>query len=318
MLNNSTINNYELGNLASKSAQASIGFIGIISNTLAFFVLGRKQFKNHSYSIYWRAKACFDNVLLLHTFRHLVRHLFKLDIDLLSPFFCRFNEYQPYVAAGVSLWLEFLITLDRFLTIVYPNRFNLIKQKRFQIAAISLILVYSLLVCINLPLNYRLDVINGTKICHVRIKVWALNWAICLVNILIVNLILNPILDLNIICHIVASRENVRPLLNRSAIMDRQFALSAIGINVTSLVFKTPFLVGNLLVVYFNLTRDQAEMVFVICLTFGLLEKADLLVVNVVVNSVFRREFLSMIGLMKKSLNKESNFRTTEAIGLLF
>lgn len=193
-------------NSVIKSIESLIALIGIVSNTLAIIVFERKQLKKCSYSIYWKTRACFDIWLLLHTFRHWSRHFLNFDIDIVSPVFCRFNEYQPYVAGGTSLCLESLITLDRYFTIVCPNRLKIVKQRRFQIAAISLIFVYNLLLPIRFPLNYRLDEINGTVICHVRRQVIEFNWIVYLANVVIVNIIINPILDLKIIYHIVSKK----------------------------------------------------------------------------------------------------------------
>ena len=289
------VNYYEVGNSLSKNIQALIGLIGIISNILAVLVFEQKKLKKYSYSIYWKLKACFDSIILLHTFRHWARHVLNVDIDLISPIFCHFNEYQPYVAALISLYMEFLITLDRLFTIVYPNRFQIIKQKRFRITAISLIIIYSLLSCLVLPLNYRLDEISGTKICYVRHFILNIIWFICLLNVLVVNIFINTILDFKIISHIIRSRGNVGKDL--SSKIDRKFAISAIGLNIVSLSIKAPYLVGNLLSFCFNLSIEQFEIIFSVCLTIILLEKMDTFLINISVNSTFRQEFLSMVGI---------------------
>ena len=151
--NSSYVNYYERGSSMTKNIQALNGLIGIILNITAICVFERKRLKKCSYSIYWKAIAFVDSFLLLHTFRHWSRYFLNFDIDLISPLFCRFNEYQPYVYGMISLWLETIITIDRYFTIVHPNKFAFTKKRPFQIAVISLIIVYSLLVCISYPLN---------------------------------------------------------------------------------------------------------------------------------------------------------------------
>lgn len=290
MLNSSFyVNYYDEENSILKNIQALTGLIGIMANTLAIFVFERNGLKKYSYSIYWKLKAYFDILLLLHTFRHMTRYFLKADIDLISPLFCRFNDYQPYVAATISNFLEGLITLDRLFTIVYPNRFKIIKQKRFQITAISLIVIYSLLVCISLPLNYRLDEISGTWICHISREKLKIVWLICLLNVYIVNILINPIIDFKIISHLIKSRRNV-PNRNRLNHIELKFGLSAIGLNMTSLLFKVTFLIGNLLAMFFNIRHS--EMIFSICFSILLLSYSDMFFVNFIVNSIFRREFL--------------------------
>ena len=293
--NSSNVNNYEGGNSITKNIQALIGLIGIVLNITAICVFERKRLKKCSYSIYWRAIAFADSFLLLHTFRHWSRHFLNFDIDLISPLFCRFNEYQPYVYAMFSLWLETVITIDRYFTIVHPNKFVFTKKRPFQIAVISLIFAYSLLICISYPLNYRLyQIDSGLWKCNAPIDSLKLHSIFNLVNVLIVNLVVNPILDLKIVSHIVSTRPNLRNV--RFKLIDRKFTSSAILLNLNSLMFKLLFVIGNLLSVYLKLGVEDAAMVFSICLSVALIEKADVFIVNVLVNSIFRQEFLSMIG----------------------
>ena len=308
-MNRSYMNYYHRGNSISLSLQASIALIGLISNTSAICVFGRKSLKKHSYSFYWRVRAFFDNLTLLHFFRHCVRHFLNVDIDLMSPFLCRINEYQPYVFSAICLWIECVITVDRFLTIAYPNRFILIKQRCFQIAIISIIAAYSTLASINLPFNYRLDRVigsNDTWICHAPTDSLKLNWTVGLINVLVVNLVINPFLDLKIICKIVSTRGNIRRM-SRTALIDRKFALSAIGLNISSLVLKLPFIACNLLSIAFGFNKSETEVAYSICLILILVGKIDVFFVNFIVNSVFRREFFALFGYDLKSNNNSSN-----------
>lgn len=291
MSNSSYVNYHERGNLMSKNIQALIGLIGIILNITAICVFERKQLKKCSYSVYWKAIACFDSFVLLHTFRHWARHFLDADIDLISSLFCRFNEYQPYVAGTISLWFETVITLDRYFTIVHSNRFASTKKRPFQIAVISLIIAYSLLVCMSYPLNYRLYRVDDVWKCQAPIDSLKLQSIINIANVLIVNLVINPILDLKIISHIVRTRPNVRNV--RFKAIDRKFTFSAILLNVNSLVLKLTFVIGHLFSIYLNL---DYETVFSVCFSTAIIEKADVFIINVLVNSIFRQEFLSMIG----------------------
>ena len=287
---------YKSVNTAFKFMQAPFGLIGIISNILAILVFQRKQLKKYSYSFYWKCLAIFENLLLLHTFRHWFRHFLNFDIDLISPFFCRFNEYQPFVAGTAAICVESLITLDRFFTIIHGKRFKIVKQRSFRFISISVIIIYSLLLNIGLPLNYRLDEVsgsNGTFICHVSVETFKQISTFLLINVLVFNLFINSFLDLSIIYHIITTRKNIRSI-NRFSFIDRQFAISAITINVTSLLIKLPFFFGNFLATYLNLTPEQIELIFTVCLTISLIDKVDIFLINMIVNSTFRQEFLSM------------------------
>ena len=296
---------YDLGKSVSINVQVLISLIGIVSNTLSVFVFERKKLKKHSYSIYWKIKACSDIIVLIHSFRHWSRHFLNADIDLISEFFCRFNEYQPFVASSISSCLETLITLDRLFTVVFANRFKIIKKRPFQITIISLAVAFSLLTYISLPLRNHLVEVSGTLMCEIPRETKTFIWVYSLANVIIINVMIIPILDLTIISHIISSRRTVRRL-KRTAKTDRKFAINAISLNLTGLLLKLPLLIGSLLSIYFNLGHKQTEMVFSICLSVILLEKIDMFFVNVIVNSIFRREFLSMIGIRRSKVNKSN------------
>ena len=294
---------YEGVNTAFKFIQAPIGLIGIVWNIFAILVFRRKQLKKFSYSFYWKCLAIFENLVLLHTFRHWARHFLNFDIDLISPFFCRFNEYQPFVFGTAAICVESLITLDRFFTIIYGKRFNIRKLRSIRFVSISLIIIYSLLLNISLPLNFRLDEVsgsNGTWICHISVDIFKQISTFALIDVLVFNLLINSFLDFSIIYHIISARKKNR-MINRSSIIERQFAISAITINITSLLFKLPFFVGNFLGAYFNLAPEQVEFIFQISVTISLFNLSDMLFIHLIVNSTFRREFRSMLGLKNRS-----------------
>ena len=296
MTNNSSSNYYEKGNAVFKNILALIGLIGIVFNILSICVFQRKKLKKNSYSFYWIAKALVETLLLLYTFQTWSRHFLNADINLISPFFCHFNYYLAYVASLVTMWLDAIITLDRFLTLVYSNQIRLIKKRSFHLTVFSVILVYCLLININMPLNYRLEIgKNGTLMCHTSIETLKKSWVIFLLNTIIVNLLFNPILDMILIRHIITTRTNAKRL-TRTNIIDRKFTISSIGLNINCLLLKLPLVINNLLSAHLKLNKEQAEIAYQICLCLAIIEQSDIFLINILVNSVFRQEFFSMIG----------------------
>lgn len=297
---------YEHLKTASIFILAPIVLIGIVCNTLAIFVFRRKNLKKYSYSFYWKHLAWFENLLLVYIFRHWLRRFPKIDPDVISPFFCHINEYISYTSGTVAICLESFITLDRFFTIIYGKKLNLFKQTSFRIISLFLIVVYCLLLNINIPLNYQLTAdSNGTWVCQAHPQDLKLHSIFHVINVLVFNLLINTSIDLRMIYHIIKTRRNLR-LLNRSSLIDRQFAISAISINLTSLILKLPFFIGNFLGLYFGLDAAIFEIMYMLFIDIALLDKIDMLFINLLVNSAFRQEFFSMIGLKCKSSGKNS------------
>lgn len=132
LLNYYNLNYLQQLNYIFHYLQIVISIIGIIGNVLNMIVFMRKRFANLSFSFYNKVLGVIDIIVLLHSFRHWAAYMFDSDIDLVSQFFCTIDEYQPLIASHCSLLLLTLISVDRLITIAYPNRFNIIKKKWFQ------------------------------------------------------------------------------------------------------------------------------------------------------------------------------------------
>ena len=318
----------EIGGPVAKSVQTIIALIGFICNILAICVFERKELKKRSYSIYWKLKALFDNIVLLHVLNNSSKILLNIDFTIISSIFCHLNQYISSVANGVSMWLEFIITLDRFFTVVYPIRFKFIKKRSFRIGSIIFLVIYNMLIYIYLPLNYRLEKVMSTIgactwKCHVSINTLKILYAISFINFFIVNIVLNLILDVLIISRIKSTRQNAQQL-NRWTTNDRNFAISSIGLNLSSIILKFPFIMTNFLSYMLYLKKDQTEMAYAITLLVALIDKVDVFTLNMLVNSIFRSEFLSIIGLYKKSIGlddfttrHETSFQGRETFDLI-
>ena len=132
VLNYYNLNTLQQLNYIFQNIQVLVGIFGIIGNVLNITVFMRKRFKNLSFSFYNIVLGVIDIIVLLHTFRHWAAFMFDADIDLVSQFFCTIDEYQPLIASHCSLLVLTLISVDRLITIAYPNRLNVIKKKWFQ------------------------------------------------------------------------------------------------------------------------------------------------------------------------------------------
>ena len=171
------------------------------------------------------------------------------------------------------------------------------KKRSFQVGLILASIVYSICSNISIPLSNRL-INEPITYCYISIDGMKMAWIFALFNAVIVNLIVNPILDVLIISHILSTRP-----LNRSSstILDRKFAISAISLNLTSLVLKFTFYLANLASLFMKLPREKTSIIFSVSVYVTLIDKIDIFFINVLVNSVFRQEFLSLIGCYKST-----------------
>lgn len=283
-----------------QNIQVLISLIGIIGNTLTICVFSRKRLRNTSYSFYFRVLAGVDNLLLAQGFRHWSRIVLGFDIDLVSPFLCQFNEYLPYVASIVFIWLLTVILIERLVCIVKRSALTLFKTKWFQFTLVFCIFIYSLIVHSILPLNYRLEEVNQTnlsvKMCHIPSAINQINFHINGLNIF-ANFVINSVLNVKLISLIYKCRRGIENRRRQSDQFEKdlKFATSTIILNGFYVFSRIPFGFGIVWIHLKNLTTEQYQVVFTICVTLTFAYNGSLLFVNLLFNSVFKKEFLTMI-----------------------
>ena len=302
-------NRYETIVMILHNVFVTIGFLGIVSNILAFIIFMRKTLRNTSYAFYSRMLALSDIVLLLHSFRYWFRVALDLNIDLLGPLFCRLNEFQPFMFGSVSSWLRTLILFDRLVRMIYRHHLRIMRRKWFQFTLVSIILVSSALLHLILPLNYRLEAIvrdNSTTyfICYIPPDIIGINFMIVIINISICSL-LTFLFDFKLISFMLLPRYLLRShqlYYNHrlSAIKDRKFAISSIIISLVSFVCLFTFGISTLIALMLNLDPDQVYLVYVTSVVVSLFNASSMFFINMFMNSIFQNEFLRLIGLKKQ------------------
>jgi hypothetical protein len=269
--------------------------IGISSNVLTFCVYSRERMKKYSFSLYIKVMACTDTIVLLHAFRHWASYVIDANIDLVSSFFCTINEYQPYVGATSSLGLITLISLDRLITIAFPNQFKILKSRYFQIGMVLTVLTYCLLVFVEIPLNYQLISEQNSTQCFLDTKHIKIVSIINLMNLLFFNILVNNVLNAFMIVVLFRSRQKLTRGSDNVYKRDRKFAFNAIGLNLMSTFSKMPITAALIAIPVFKLSPDEIEMMFAISVFAANIDSSASFFVNSIVNSVFYEEAMIML-----------------------
>lgn len=114
--------------------------IGIVGNALMFVVYSRGSLRKLSVSTYFRAMAL---VCLCQNIYYLLMLEFWRDLSNTSQLLLEILAYLEFMITPIAAWLEVAASIDRFLAIVFPSRFNIIHRKFFQRAVIISISVYN-------------------------------------------------------------------------------------------------------------------------------------------------------------------------------
>lgn len=263
--------------------QVVIACVGLTGNVLTFCVYARKRLRKFSFSLYMKVLCLTDSILLAHNFRYWFAFIVQADLTTTSTLLCTLADYHPYFTAIISLWLLTCISADRLVTIMFPNKLKFIKNKYFQVGLILFVTLYSLGIFIEMPLNYKLNLIplgpstinnysNLTNVTTKFMKLCLLDLAVTrriswinIANLVIVNVVLNNVINTLMIVYLYRSRKNVsshagshhhHPNTERR---DRKFAINSIGLNLTSTCCKLPFSVALLVTNLASMSYDEIQ-----------------------------------------------------------
>ena len=127
--------------------------------------------RKYSYSFYIILKAIADSIILVSALNKWTAYMFDVNFDSWWALSCL---ARLYVCFSLSLWemlLILLISLDRLLKIMYPNRFESVRKWQTKSILVMLMLIYSFAVNIILPLNTSYEILHPKSVCILSFNV---------------------------------------------------------------------------------------------------------------------------------------------------
>jgi hypothetical protein len=292
-----------------------ISIIGSIANIIAFVIFSSKRFQNTSFVVYFQFLIIFDTIPLIFPINKVFEWNFNIHIEDFSQMSCRVKNYFENALFPLSGWITSVISLDRMLSIIYPTKFVFRKKSSCQILICLVILTFNLLYYCPILLfseYYKLilydnqtNITNLTIICSfesVHLELLDFFQADLIPFALMITftqITLNSIFKSRKASNLNNKNKSTR---NR----DLKFALTSIGLNMIYLLLNSPSLVINIVLHYFTsdeITYDLFGIAWCIGLFLFYLNRIPVFFVNIVANSIFRNEFLTLI-LKRKNLNR--------------
>lgn len=300
-------------------ANIVISMVGLFLNSIVFAVFSRKKFQNLSFSFYFRVLLLVDSFALLEPLTAFSSLIFNKNFESISSFVCKLNEYYIYTQGSIATWIFTLISIDRFLTIVRPQRFPIMKKLHFQVVLVVLVVLLSACLYLSLPILKDLSSLetnsnNLSEFMQINISsplscsFWStknlntlllVNW-IDLVNCLSSILINNVFMVLTLI-FLFRSRKRVQRS-GAANVRDQKFAINAIGVDLMNFLTLTPFMVTNIVFDYFGI--DEMSYYGVFQAAFSLvysIRASSYFWINLSLNSMFYTEFIAMIQNFRQS-----------------
>ncbi|CAF0708233.1 unnamed protein product [Brachionus calyciflorus] len=296
------------------AALYSIMPLGIFLNITQFIVYLRKKFTESTMSIFCIAISTNNILVLITVFLRFIAAIKIYDYEENTYIGCKLASFCIRVVFHACTWLNFLLTLDRLVYILYPNRFTFFQLKINVIKLI--ILMYTLLFCLNSPSFFidssivQINSSNATELSYICTaspqlsitrELFAQFFGIFVPFSLI--FVSNAVL----IIKVMNSRKKI------SSTRDMNFAFTLVISNIVFLVtflplsaflFALMFIIVNPAITsnpeimsYFGLFETCAFIIACYDYSFGL-------IVQLYFNKLFRREFLMMVNELYGILNK--------------
>ena len=284
--------------------------MGAIGNIFSFIIFSRDKFRKTSFSLYFRVLAFSDTFTLLYIINDIPNVLYGQDLQNRSYFWCKTFRYWLYAIAPVSGWLLVVISLDRMLSIIRPNKFLFLKKKQTQATICFVNLAYNLIFYIPLIVykDYQeqenLNSSNLTEIIYKCVNLEQekiVDW-LDLFNSTILPFLIMAISTSITVTKLFKSRSKTTAEAKPNTKLkqrDTKFAITSVALNLFFFIFNLPVCVLYLLADFIYIEDVDYVLIFCVTLITYYLNFGVVFYVNLVTNSMFRNELLVFLRLRK-------------------
>lgn len=232
---------------------------GLIGNIISFIVYSTKSFKKLSVNLFFRFLAITDSINLLIYSSYIFGSIFQKDFQIVSNSTCKIYFYVSFTFPSMSIFTLILLSIDRAICVLYPNR-GFLRKKKIQILSIVVLTLYNMLFYVSVGLSYKLTEIKNETfcICQRRIPCEFIKW-FDVFNSTILPFVVMIICSAITITTVIKSKNRIKThnastistlsqCMNKKVHIDKniQFACTSFGLNLTFLVFNLPISVYQL------------------------------------------------------------------------
>jgi hypothetical protein len=292
---------------------------GILFSSLSFLVFIRKNLsaKKNMMGFYGIVQCVIDLVTHLLGFYYYFTISMGDDKQLHSDIFCKLKNFLVAWVVQLSSWLQVMITIDRIISVKYPNRFKILKDRRFLfMIVVALYASLSIANCLNF-FYYIEDVTvqainNSNSSLTIKEKICTSNRTIVFIRDLIgillrtiVPFLITFVLNFLLIRCLIESKKKINK--DKHLKKERQFAITIIALNC--LFFVTQLPLGASLILlnvkqYAIIPTNTAliRLIFFVAVYIALLFNTLSFMVYLTSNKLFRKEFFQMFHVAKNNL----------------
>ena len=280
---------------------------GLIGNIITIIIFSRPVFQKNSISIYCRALAVFESYTIVHLAYEFGIAFFGYYLGNYSDLLCILYTYVNTAFGPIPGWILIAFSIDKLLNMKNIGN-SLIKKLSFQLIIIASIVMFNLLLYIEIPIYQRLKVYTYGNMTYVLCSVSTLPFGVIVSWIYLIEgniltfliMIVTSVISIRLIRK---SSKNVSPQLVSSDTRrkrDIKFAVTSIAFNLMFIVLRLPVIMISVLS-FFIPSLALATLPTAILYLLYFVNNSNGLIVHLVSNNIFRREFLVLFRLKKIS-----------------
>ena len=135
----------KISNIIINLLMINVLLFGFIGNFLCFKLFLSTKLSKYPISVYFKSISIFDSIVLIEGVNFFIKLNFGFYLSQLNNVMCKIDYYFTYVTSPISPWLMVVVSLDRFLSSAFPNRFLFLHKIRTQLGIIIFIVIINCL-----------------------------------------------------------------------------------------------------------------------------------------------------------------------------
>ena len=213
---------------------------GLVGNSFGFAVLMRKKLKNIGPCNTYKYLFASDMIYLLQLLINYLANGYSIDLQVMSGLACKLINYFNFTFSGNSPWLLVYISVEKFISIIYPTRRFFIRKKKTQLVYFIILLTINFVYYI--PISFFFDIISynqsnvSSLVCtYNSLSSQDIATYLSLLNRTVIPFSLMMLFSILLIYSIFKSRNRVLSTMVESRRLKRdiRFAFSSFFLNVT-------------------------------------------------------------------------------------
>jgi hypothetical protein len=139
-------------------------FLGLVGNFLSFLVFSRKKFAKYSISVYFRAMAVSECLIVYRLVYDIINYFYSIKLNTVSSVWCKIHFYVPTGILPTSVWILACFSVDKMIHVLGKRQaFPYIEKKSFQLALVVGIASFHCFVYSYVPIKLELEQVSGSN-----------------------------------------------------------------------------------------------------------------------------------------------------------